>query len=440
MATSEQDKLDFYCQKCGKTMKGVKFYTYQSGQKCEFCKDCLTMHLDTYKEDTILWILEKMDVPWIPEEWKKVREKEFQKAYDKACQGRSKDPQTAAYNMTRGNSAVMGKYLGKMRMTQFNKFRWADTEQLKIKREELAKLNGQPDAEELKAQQEEMRERFEKGEISEAQYMTYMDYNPDVEAKKSLEDIYLENDNKPDPDMQNFNFEDAGGDYPVNAHPFEEVELDDVGADLTEEDKKYLAMKWGRLYKASDWVTLEQLYLEYDKSFDLHNADLIAGIKQVCKLDLKCNQALDSGDVDSYSKLARAADTLRKSLKLTEAQRKEDKSTEFSGYGLIVAFAEKEGGFIPRLETKTERDVADRDLHDMKAWTKDLVDQDPAIYKMIEQYIKKREIAAEQEADLQEAIDNGDEQYVLTDQDMADYNASLSPDLYYDEEMEDEEE
>jgi len=31
----------------------------------------------------------------------------------------------------------------------------------------------------------------------------------------------------------------------------------DPGADLDKDDKMYLAVKWGRLYKPSQWVALE---------------------------------------------------------------------------------------------------------------------------------------------------------------------------------------
>jgi len=39
-----------------------------------------------------------------------------------------------------------------------------------------------------------------------------------------------------------------------------EDEIPDPGKDLNKEDKMYLALKWGRLYKPSQWLTLEQLY------------------------------------------------------------------------------------------------------------------------------------------------------------------------------------
>jgi hypothetical protein len=46
----------------------------------------------------------------------------------------------------------------------------------------------------------------------------------------------------------------------------EDIEIE---KDLTEEDKKYLMMKWGKTYKPSEWVSLEQLYNEMLKSYDI---------------------------------------------------------------------------------------------------------------------------------------------------------------------------
>ena len=117
-----------FCSKCKKTMADTNFYQYKNGEKCELCKSCMTMHMNMYEEDTYLWALEMFDVPYIPVEWKKTREKEFEKAYNKAVTSGSKDPQTAAYNMTRGNSVVFGKYLSKMKIKQWAKYSWADNE------------------------------------------------------------------------------------------------------------------------------------------------------------------------------------------------------------------------------------------------------------------------------------------------------------------------
>lgn len=370
-----------YCSKCKKSMRSINFYTLKDGSKSELCKTCETLHVNNYEPDTFLWLLEKYDVPYIPAEWNVLRDRAYQK-----------DP----YKMN--GMSVFGKYISKMKLKQWKNYTYADSERLQAEAEEKAKMYGQ--AQEITEQKiEQMRKAYENGEISEAQFKTYAE-------------------------IQEPKIEDPAALYPVNDNPFEKVNLPDVGADLTEEDKIYLATKWGRLYSAEDWVSLEKIWTDYEKSFDLHNADLINGTKQLCKLDLKGNQALDTGDIDAYSKIARASDALRKSLKFTEAQRKEEKTADLNCVGLIVAFAEKHNpeDFIRPIDLSVDRDIVDKDIKNIKNYTKMLIEDDPAVYKMIEQYIKKREALAENEKDIQKSEEGF---YEISDDDLKEFNDSI---------------
>lgn len=418
-----------YCPKCKKTMSDVNFYQYRDGSKCELCKSCITMHINNYDEESYKWLLQKFDIPYVPNEWKKVREREFEKAYLKVQNSGAKDPRTAAYNMTKGTSVVFGKYLSKMKIKPWTQYKWEDSEMLQERAAAEARKYGQPE-DEMKQKMEEMKAAYERGEISEAQYLTYNSLSEQVEQAMSAEDVFLAEES---PEMKQVMGESP---YPVNDNPFEKVDIPDVGNDLTQEDKIYLAMKWGRLYSASDWVLLEQMYKSYEESFDLHNADLINGTKQLCKLDLKGNLALDSGDFDSYSKIARASDSLRKSLKFTEAQRKEDKTSEFSCYGQIVAFAEKNNDedYIRPIDLSIDRDIVDADIRDIKNFTKTLIEEDPAVFKMIEQYIKKRE-----NLQSQEEID-ATEDFELSDEDFKDFADTIEEQRKQDNLLDDEEE
>lgn len=379
-----------YCSKCRKTMADTNYYTYKDGTKCELCKACLTMHINNWEPDTFLWLLEKFDVPYIEAEWNVLRDRAYQK-----------DP----YKMN--GMSVFGKYLSKMKLKQWKNYTWADTERLKLEAEEKAKLYGNPNqiAEEEIAK---MKEAYENGEITEAQYQTY------AEIKA------------PEPQYETVMGGNKGGfpsPYPVNDNPFEQVEIVDVGADLTQEDKVYLAMKWGRLYSAADWIALEQCYNDYQNSFDIHNADLEKGLIQLSKLDLKLNQALDSGDFDSYTKLSRSYDALRKSLKFTEAQNKDSANQEFDSIGAIVNFCEKEenGGYIPPYVIDTDRDIIDTVIRDMKTYTKTLIDEDKNIAMQIEQYIKKKEILDQQERDQAEAEAKGLDYVEISDEELMEH-------------------
>ena len=411
-----------FCSKCNKTMVDTNFYTYKNGEKCELCKSCLTMHLNTYEPDTFLWLLEKFDVPYIEAEQNGKRGKEFERAYNKVLMAGKADTNTAreaAYNMTKGNGVVFGKYLSQMKLKQQSKYSQADTERLKEEAEKNAREAGKI-PEEIAAQLEEMKQKYLNGEISEAQYMTYADYKV-VEAPPTLEEQFLE-------DEKNGKVKFTGGPvnldsdpYPENSHPYEEVELVDVSADLTQEDKVYLAMKQGRFYKADEWVRLEKMYKDFMDSFDIQGAARIDTLEKICKTSLKMDQAIDAGDVDSYQKLSRVYDALMKAGKFTEAQRKEEKTGEFDSVGQIVYFAEKEGGKIPRHIIDTPLDIVDKAIDDLKAYNKNLIVNDPSLSQMLEMFIKRRENAQQHKKDLEEAEAKG-EDIQIDDDDHIEFN------------------
>ena len=245
-----------YCPKCRKTMAESNFYTYKNKEKAELCKACLTLHINNWEPDTFLWLLEKFDVPWIESEWNILRDRAYQK-----------DPHKI------NGMSVFGKYLSKMKLKQWMNYGWADTERLKALADERreAASNGQSvGISEDKI--EEMRKALENGEITEAQFQTYAAIN-------EPEPSYVTEAPSPS---------DSNSPYPVNGD-FVQVDLPDVGADLTEEDKIYLAMKWGRLYRADEWVWLEKKYEEFMNSFDIQGAARIDTLIMICKTSLKCN-------------------------------------------------------------------------------------------------------------------------------------------------------
>lgn len=377
------------CSKCRKTMGELQFYTYKNGEKCELCKACLTMHINNFDPSTFLWILEKFDVPYIEEEWNTLRDRAY-----------AKDP----YKMT--GQSVIGKYLSKMKLSQFKNYCWADTERLKIEAEEKAKLNGQSD-EVIEQQIQEMKEAYERGEISEAQYQTYAHIHA------------------PEP---SFNFDKNGNEvtkdgyhYPVNWDS-EKIDLADVGAELTAEDKVYLAMKWGRLYHADEWVALEKMYNDFMESFDIQGAARLDTLKKICKTSLKMDQAIDTGDVDTYQKYSRVYDSMMKAAKFTEAQNKEGKANFVESVGELVAFCENKenGGEIPRHEIKVPYDKVDKIIADLKQYNKSLIYEDKSLAQEIENYLKRREALEQAKRDKEEARAKGLDHVELDDKDFMD--------------------
>lgn len=373
---------DCYCEKCHKTMKDLNFYTYKDGRKTEMCKSCMTMHIDNFNPDTFLWLLEKMDVPYIPAEWNSLRDKAY-----------AKDP------LKMNGMSVFGKYISKMKLKQWNKYTWADTERLMAEHESRVQQQ-QAEREQAEA---ELKKDFEAGKITEAEYKTLV----------STETL------RADAPM----FGTTPPEY-VNTHYNEnnflsEDELIDPAAELTQEDKLYLAMKWGRLYKPSEWVELEKHYNDMMNSFDIQDADTKSTLILLCKTDLKMNQCIDAGDVDGFQKLSRVSDSLRKSAKFTAAQNKEDKSDFVDSIGELVAMCEKEG-FIPRFPTDIPQDKVDKTLKDMNNYLYKLVTQDLGFGQQIEDSLKKIQLQKEMN-DAEISLDDEDVNEELIDEEYEEY-------------------
>ena len=137
-------------------MDESQFYTYRDGSKVELCKKCLTMHIDNFNPDTYVWLLEKMDVPYVPSEWNSLRDKAF-----------AKDPRKM------NGMSVFGKYLSKMKLRQWKDYHWSDTEKLKAEDDKKRELYLE-DHPELAAREAQLQMQFRRGDISEAQYNTFM--------------------------------------------------------------------------------------------------------------------------------------------------------------------------------------------------------------------------------------------------------------------------
>ena len=370
--------------------ENTQFYTYKNGDKTDMCKKCLTMHIDNFNPDTFLWLLEKMDVPYVPEEWNVLRDRAFAK------------------NPNLNGMSVFGKYLSKMKLKQWKEYSWADTERLKALKEERNKLQI-AEKEKFEAQ---IKEQFDNGEITEAQYKTLMS------TETQNEDYYMGTgpvlhipaDAANNPFLES-NFLDASL-------------LPDPATQLTEEDKIYLAMKWGRLYTPADWIELEKNYNEMMNSFDIQDADTINTLVLLCKTNLKINQAIDCGDVEGLQKLSKVSESLRKSAKFTAAQNKEQKNDYIDSVGELVAMCERDG-FIPRYATDIPQDKVDLTLKDMNSYVNKLVTQDLGFGQQIEDALKKIQIQREMNEAEDTALMMDGETPELIDEDYEEFYNSI---------------
>lgn len=370
----------YYCEKCNRTMGREQFYQSNNLEKypdegiLPKCKKCITMHVDNWNSDTYLWILQEIDVPYIPDEWNKLMAKYAQ------------DPSKVT-GMT-----ILGRYLSKMKLKQFRDYRWKDSEFLQ-------QLNNNKIEETMK------RQGYDAQQIAEAV----------SRASVSLTDIVP----PPPPQEEEVN--------PFIPEP-DETPFD-LG--LTDEDITYLRLKWGKMYKPEEWVKLEQLYNEMMNSYDIQSAGHIDTLKLVCKTSLKANQLIDLGDVEGFQKMEKAYDSLMKAGKFTAAQNKAENGEYVDSISELVAICEEQG-FIPRYYTDGPQDKVDRVLEDLQRYTHDLVTGEMGLGNLIENAIKqierdrlKEEMEEMEDIDEDEQFEDDlfdyDKDTTLTDEDFANF-------------------
>ena len=342
----------YYCKKCNRTMGADQFYgsnnlqKYPNG-KLDTCKKCITMHVDNFNPDTYMWILQECDVPYVPDEWHKLLEKY---AYDR-------DKLTG---MT-----ILGRYLSKMKLKQHKDYRWKDTaflqEMADTKKEQAMKRQGY-DAQEIALQLEKDRQ-----------------YRPEDGVAK--EPVYDET---------------PSASYPVEDYFAEQCEGEELNIDLTDEDKTYLRLKWGKTYKPEEWVKLEQLYEEMMQSYDIQGAGHIDTLKLICKTSLKANQLIDMGDIEGFQKMSKVYDSLMKSGNFTAAQNKSESGEFVDSIGELIELCEKDG-YIERYYVESPNDKVDLTIQDMQRYTRTLIEEETNISTMVEKAL--RENAKEDEED-----------------------------------------
>lgn len=344
-----------YCQKCGKTKDDKEFYTsgniekYPPLGKMTICKDCLTMHVDNWDPETYKWILEEIDVPYIKEEWDKILEKW------------GKDPKRLT------GTSILGRYLSKMKLKQFNKYTWADTETLaeQAKQEKITTMKAQGlNEEEIEAQLTMDRGPKKPATLMKQEAVGIPQADPDFEITDEFED------------------------------------------QLTEEDKLMLRLKWGRGYRPEEWIRMEQLYTDMMNSYDIQGAGHKDTLIMICKASLKTNQLLDAGDIDGAQKMSKMYDSLMKSGNFTAAQNKGESGEFIDSIGELVAICEKEG-FIPRYYVEKPMDKVDQVLFDLQHYTQTLVREEMNLGNMIDASLKA--IAQDKEREARIDLDDTEE-------------------------------
>lgn len=390
------DAKERKCSKCGKLMReDQNFYVsrrtdlYPPDGVVDECKKCFTMHINIHEPSTFLNLLEKIDIPFIEAEWNILVDRY------------GNNPKTTA-------TAIFGRYLAKMKLKQYCRFHFSDTEkfveeekirELKAKAEKLAQINKYRDAQASGATLENLQE-IDLSNLSEEEK---------AELFKKPEDLY-------EPEEINTDFDE-----------------------LTKEDKQYLLQKWGRTYTIPECIKLEKLYNEMIESYDIRTASHFDYLLKICRVSLKIDQALEVNDIDGFQKMTKIYDLLMKSAKFTAAQNKEQSEDYTDAVGVLVSLCEEQG-FIPKYHDDERQDIVDYTLKDMNEYMRKLVMNEMNLGNMIEVYLQK--MIQEENKEEDEMTDDDDvvilsekEQELIQDSDYEEFNNMIEEEVELDEEM-----
>lgn len=383
-----------YCSKCKRTMDVDQFYgtnnveKYPDG-KLQQCKKCTTMHVNNFEPDTYLWILQECDVPYIPEEWNKLL----------ATYGKNKSSMTG--------TTILGRYLSKMKLKQFRDYRWKDNEFL----QEVANAK-------MKTAME--RQGYDVQEITKALATAFipMPQAPlEIPTTNLDETVYEQSEDY---------FEQRSG------------STQDFNDNLTDEDRTYLRLKWGKTYKPEEWIRLEQLYEEMMASYDVQGAGHIDTLKLVCKTSLKANQLIDIGDIEGFQKMSKVYNDLMKSGKFTAAQNKGEAGDFIDSIGELVELCEKQG-YIERYYIESPKDKVDLTISDMQRYTRTLIEEETNLPVMVEKALREIDKEDKNHSDDEDITDDVDIsleelEASITDNDYEDFSNFIEQESAADEE------
>lgn len=316
----------YFCPTCRKTLDNKQFFKTNRIDKhpegvLPECKACLTMAVDDTDPSTFLSILKEIDIPYVPDEWRKLL--------------MTKD---------RKSGSILGKYISKMKLNQFKKYRWNDSSSLLERHTEdlMTALRQETDSE--------------------------------TEAEEKLEEL--------------LNFEDI---IPAQSNARVDTPAQSVLYGLTPETSKYnltaeeiqqLKLDWGDDYTEDQYLQLEQLFTDMKEAYIIQDPMAISNARIICKMTNKLNKFLDIDDVESAAKISRQLDLFIKSANLAPVQQKDRQQTTFA-ISQLAYLVEREGGFIPEFYDGDPNDKIDQILKDMQEYTEYLVKGESGLDEMV---------------------------------------------------------
>jgi len=337
----------WFCPDCRKSLDERMFFKTSRLDKfpnglLPKCKNCTTLRVDDTEPGSFLGILKEIDVPYIPSEWRSLLQKKDARA-----------------------GSILGKYVSKMKLNQFKKYKWEDTKNL------------------VKDEEETLLSALRNENVSQ------------TDAEQQLADLTNLKAVAPQIPMGAM----VTGGQNIAALYGLTPETSKYG--LSQEEINDLRKTWGPDYLEEEYYQMEQLFIDMKQSYVINDPIAVNNAKMICKMTAKMNKFLDIDDVESASKISRQLDLFIKTSNLAPQQQKDRSSSTFS-ISQLAFLIEKEGGFVPTYYQDKPEDEIDNMLIEMQKYTERLIRGEPAIEDLVRNQadlLKKYELP-EENADL----------------------------------------
>lgn len=371
-----------FCPVCHKQLSPTQFFKtlnlarHPSGYLPE-CKVCMTLLVDDSDPRTFLPILKEIDIPYVPSVWNEVLQK-----------GASVQTGT-----------IIGKYISKMKLQQYKKYHWVDSEELTkqsaTKMVEGLVLSGKGQAE---------AEQYVKDQIGydtvAGSVVIDEDKIKEAQVQKQLEQEELQNSDTP---------------AMMAVKATKELTVENSKYGLTEEEILKLKKDWGADYSEDEFLQLEQLYVDMSEAYVIQDPIAVTNARIICKMTMKMNRFLDLDDIEAVSKLSRQLDLFIKTANLAPVQQKDRQQTTFA-ISQMAYLVEQEGGFVEQYYLEEPNDKLDMILRDMQDYTKFLIQGESNITEMV----ANAAVALEKENQkTEELLENYDEFAALEEEVMS---------------------
>ncbi len=279
------------------------FWRRRTGGYATVCKECMTKGKDPRDEQQFLPILKELDFPYVEKTWVLQFNRAYKQNPDNVDVIKFFGRYLRSLNLANSTGAGKGfdatEELNKLPDSKASKPMYTSddiSQIIKEEAEELAAMRLKEEKKKAKANAPEDPPKRKRG-------------RPPKEKTEKVEEV---KEAAPQPQAQPANV--LMPQTPPAYIATLGIDEENIANELTDEDKKYLALKWGMLYKPSEWVTLEDKYQKYAAEYEM-NVDREEVLRSICKTNLKMDQALDVCDFKAYKDLSMVYDQLRKSGK-----------------------------------------------------------------------------------------------------------------------------